>query len=131
MPVPLRRVVYTEVATGAGRPPPEGDGWPLITAPTGPDTGVTNPEQLFAAGYAASLAAALADGCGHDLSGADVTAAVTLGKTGHGYGFAVALTVHVPGLDPAVLREVAEVALRRCGVWVATHQNIPTTLHTA
>ena len=62
----------------------------------------TNPEQLFAVGYAACFQSALlsvARGCKLDASDSTVTAQVGIGPTGHsGFGLAVALDLHGPNL---------------------------------
>src|SRR2546426_3092252 len=60
----------------------------------------TNPEQLFAVGYAACFQSALlsvARGRKLDASDSKVTARVGIGPTGHGgYGLAGALDLHAP-----------------------------------
>src|ERR671932_755219 len=63
----------------------------------------TNPEQLFAVGYAACFQSALlsvAQGRTLDASDSTITARVGIGPTGHG-GFAltVALDLHAPPLE--------------------------------
>jgi osmotically inducible protein OsmC len=69
----------------------------------GPGTG-TNPEQLFAAGFAACFHSALqlvARRAKHDLGESSVTAQVGIGPIsgGPGYGLQVDLSVSVPALD--------------------------------
>src|SRR5258708_27675189 len=58
----------------------------------------TNPEQLFAVGYAACFHSALltvAQGRKLDASGSTITSQVGIGPTGHGrFRFAVALAFH-------------------------------------
>src|SRR3954465_10959292 len=62
--------------------------------------GATNPEQLFAAGYAACFHSALklvAGQQGVDVSGTEVSASVGIGALPNGgFGLAVELDVHVP-----------------------------------
>ena len=92
----------------------------------------TNPEQLFAVGYAACFQSALmgvARGRGLDASESTVTARVGIGPTGHGgFGLAVALDLHAPHLtrldaDALMLR-----AHERCPYSNATRGNIDVTL---
>src|SRR3977135_1954113 len=63
----------------------------------------TNPEQLFAVGYAACFQSGLlsiARGRQLDASDSTVTAYVGIGPTGRGgFGFAVALDLHAPNLS--------------------------------
>src|SRR5258708_20509467 len=63
----------------------------------------TNPEQLFAVGYAACFDSALlsvARGRKLDLSDSSITARVGIGPTGHGgFGLTVALDLHAPRLS--------------------------------
>src|SRR2546421_11387652 len=65
--------------------------------------GATNPEQLFAAGYAACFHSALKlvgrrDGV--DVEGTEVSASVSIGADDQGgFGIAVELDVHAPNID--------------------------------
>src|SRR2546426_10961720 len=63
----------------------------------------TNPEQLFAVGYAAcfqSSLLSLARGRKLDASDSTITARVGIGPTGHGgFGLTVALDLHAPHLS--------------------------------
>jgi osmotically inducible protein OsmC len=67
--------------------------------------GATNPEQLFAVGYAACFHSALKVVAGReqlDVSGSEVSASVSIGATDNGgFGLAVELDVAVPALDRA------------------------------
>jgi osmotically inducible protein OsmC len=136
MAVALRRVLYTAVAAAdGGRPVPVGTGdWQLVQAPADPDApSMTNPEELFAAGYASSLSAAFADvapGFGLDVSGAEVRVETSLGKTTHGYGLGAVLTIRLPGANADTLRAAGDAAIERCPFWRATHDNIVTNLNT-
>ena len=71
----------------------------------GPGGRGTNPEQLFAAGYAAcfqSSMARFAAGWNLDLTGSRVTARVSIGPTREGgFGLAAGLDLHAPGIDRA------------------------------
>jgi Ohr subfamily peroxiredoxin len=102
--------------------PPELDG------PGGPGT---NPEQLFAAGYAACFHSALrglARQARVDASHSTVTAQVGVGPEGDIYGLAVTLVISLPGVDQARARELAEAAHQRCPYSRATRDNISVEL---
>jgi len=91
----------------------------------------TNPEQLFAVGYAACFQSALlgvARGRGLDASGSRITSKVGIGPTGHGgFGLAVALDLHAPDLTAAQAAELMARAHERCPYSVATRGNIEVT----
>ena len=97
--------------------------------------GATNPEQLFAAGYAACFQSALAvvgRRQGVDTSDSTVEADVTIGTIpGGGYGLAVALRVSIPGADAEATRALAEAAHQVCPYSNATRGNIDVTLSAA
>jgi lipoyl-dependent peroxiredoxin len=97
--------------------------------------GATNPEQLFAAGYAACFQSALAvvgRRQGVDTSGSTVEADVTIGTIpGGGYGLAVALRVSIPGVDAETTRTVSEAAHQVCPYSNATRGNIDVTVSAA
>ncbi|HET9380266.1 MAG TPA: organic hydroperoxide resistance protein [Streptomyces sp.] len=92
----------------------------------------TNPEQLFAAGYAACFASALAMVGGRakvDVSDAAVTGEVGIRKQGEGFGLAVTLRIELPdGVDEATGRALAEQAHEVCPYSNATRGNIPVDL---
>jgi osmotically inducible protein OsmC len=92
----------------------------------------TNPEQLFAVGYAACFQSALlgvARGRGLDASGSRITSKVGIGPSGHGgFGLAVALDLHAPDLTAAQAAELMARAHERCPYSVATRGNIEVTL---
>ena len=97
--------------------------------------GATNPEQLFAAGYAACFQSALG-AVGRrehvDTSNSLVEADVSIGTIGGGgYGLAVTLRVTIPGADPARARALAEAAHQVCPYSNATRGNIEITLEVA
>jgi Ohr subfamily peroxiredoxin len=94
--------------------------------------GATNPEQLFAAGYAACFHSALkfvgaADKA--DLSGTQVSASVSIGTlpTG-GFGLAVELDVDVPNLEHDAAVALVDKAHQVCPYSNATRGNIEVTL---
>ena len=91
----------------------------------------TNPEQLFAAGYAACFHSALrlvARRAGVDPGESTVTAEVGIGPEGDAYGLVVTLIIHVPGLDREKARELAEAAHQVCPYSRATRGNISVEL---
>ncbi|CAM5430478.1 organic hydroperoxide resistance protein [Streptomyces fumanus] len=105
-----------------------------LSAPVelGGDGRGTNPEQLFAAGYAACFGSALGvvgRQAKVDVSDAAVTAEVVLGKEGEGFALAVTLRVELPdGLDEETGRKLVEQAHQVCPYSNATRGNIPVDL---
>jgi osmotically inducible protein OsmC len=94
--------------------------------------GATNPEQLFAAGYAACFHSALrvvARRAKADVTGSTVTAEVGIGPNGSG-GFAltVALAVELPGVEKSVADELVAQAHQVCPYSNATRGNIEVAL---
>jgi lipoyl-dependent peroxiredoxin len=128
--------IYTAIATASGR-----DGRAVSSdskldvtlsrpAELGGDGKGTNPEQLFAAGYAACFASALNLVAGRqnvDVSDAAVTAEVGLGPNDSGgFGLAVTLRVELPDRVPADTgRELIDTAHRVCPYSNATRGNVP------
>lgn len=93
--------------------------------------GATNPEQLFACGYAAcfgSAVDAVAKQRGVDASGASVTCAVDLNKGDDGFSLGAHLTVSIPGQPVEKVREIVEAAHQMCPYSKATRGNIQVTL---
>jgi Ohr subfamily peroxiredoxin len=92
----------------------------------------TNPEQLFAAGYAACFGSALGlvgRAAKVDVSDAAVTAEVSIGKQGEGFGLAVVLHVELPdSVDEATGRKLVEQAHQVCPYSNATRGNIEVDL---
>jgi osmotically inducible protein OsmC len=94
--------------------------------------GATNPEQLFAVGYAACFHSALKVVAGKDragVEGSEVSASVGIGTLdGGGFGLAVELDVSLPALE----REAAEALVARahevCPYSNATRGNVEVTL---
>ena len=99
----------------------------------GPGGEFTNPEQLFAAGYAACFASALtlvARRTKHDVSQASVTAEVGLvSGEGGGFGLTVTLRVELPDeLQGEAGQALVEAAHQVCPYSNATRGNIPVEL---
>jgi len=92
----------------------------------------TNPEQLFAAGYAACFQSALlrfATGRGLDLGDSRLTARVSIGLVpSGGFGLVAALDLHAPRLSRAVAVELMNRAHETCPYSRATRGNIEVTL---
>jgi osmotically inducible protein OsmC len=133
------RVLYTAEATSTGdgrngyivstgfdldlAVPPEMGG-------DGTKTG-TNPEELFAAGYAACFHSALrlvSRRAGIQPGESTITAQVGIGPEGDAYGLVVTLVIHIPGLDRDRARELAEAAHLVCPYSRATRGNISVEL---
>jgi Ohr subfamily peroxiredoxin len=80
----------------------------------GPGGAASNPEQLFAAGYAACFEGAMRFVAGQKkvhISDASVTAHVSIGpREPTGFGIAVKLEVSLPGLDRAVAQDLVDTA---------------------
>ncbi|KAJ1847493.1 hypothetical protein LPJ70_001503 [Coemansia sp. RSA 2708] len=95
--------------------------------------GKTNPEQLFAAGYAACFQGAMglaAKGLKVDLPESNtVTAAVHIGQHPEGgFGLGVELRVSVPGVDKATVQKVVDEAHGICPYSRATRGNVEVKL---
>ena len=100
----------------------------------GPGGEGTNPEQLFAAGYAACFANAMRSvarrqGQEEIVEGATVTAHVDIGAIGGGrFGLGVRLDIAVPQLGEEDARELVAKAHERCPYSNATRGNIAVEL---
>ncbi|MBO2457305.1 organic hydroperoxide resistance protein [Actinomadura violacea] len=130
-------VHYTAVATANGRDgrAVSSDGrLDLALAPPREMGGTgegANPEQLFAAGYAACFASALgafARGSRQDVRDVSVTAEVGIGgSVDEGFGLSVVLRVELPdGLENG--RDLVERAHQVCPYSNATRGNVPVEL---
>jgi Ohr subfamily peroxiredoxin len=100
----------------------------------GPGGDHTNPEQLFAAGYAACFHSALkrvAGGKKIDVEGSSITAQVGLGVDGQAFGLAVTLVGAFPTLDAAAADALMHDAHEVCPYSRATRGNIDVTLEVA
>jgi Ohr subfamily peroxiredoxin len=94
--------------------------------------GATNPEQLFAAGYAACFHSALKLIAARErvkIAGSTVTASVGIGpdETG-GFALSVALRVALPGVEQAQADQLVEAAHAVCPYSNATRGNVPVEL---
>ncbi|OLT44662.1 organic hydroperoxide resistance protein [Serinicoccus sp. CNJ-927] len=97
--------------------------------------GATNPEQLFAAGYAACFHSALrgvAKRSGADVTDSEVVADVAIGPNGEGgFGLAVGLEVTLPHVERADAEKLVEQAHQVCPYSNATRGNIDVSLTVA
>jgi len=97
----------------------------------GPGGEATNPEQLFAAGYAACFHSALKRVAGQDkidVAGSSITARIGLGLQGSAFGLAVTLVGAFPTLDEATGRELMDKAHQVCPYSNATRGNVEVQL---
>ncbi|MEV4540984.1 organic hydroperoxide resistance protein [Micromonospora echinaurantiaca] len=94
--------------------------------------GAANPEQLFAAGYAACFHSALrlvARRAKADVTGSVVEAEVGIGPNGAGgFGLAVTLVVDLPTVDRATAEQLVAQAHQVCPYSNATRGNIEVAL---
>jgi osmotically inducible protein OsmC len=91
----------------------------------------SNPEQLFALGYAACFNSALLFVAGQkkiDVSKASVSADVGITRGDDGFGLDVALEVKIPGVSESDAKALVEAAHQVCPYSKATRGNIPVTL---
>ena len=97
--------------------------------------GATNPEQLFAAGYAACFHSALklvAAPLGLDTTDSEVVADVHLGMlAGGGFGLGASIEVTLPALDDDTARDLVERAHQVCPFSNATRGNVDVALSVA
>jgi Ohr subfamily peroxiredoxin len=97
--------------------------------------GATNPEQLFAAGYAACFHSALkmlARQQKLDVDGSEVTVHVSLGPDEKGgYRLAVGIDLHAPALDEDAAHALLEQAHQVCPYSNATRGNVEVELTVA
>ncbi len=142
MTTPLIKDLYTAsaVATGgrAGRATSDDNVLDVaLAAPValGGPGGATNPEQLFAAGYAACFQSALgvvARRFKADITGSTVKADVTLGSVeGGAYGIKVALHTELPGIEEEVAQQLVDAAHQVCPYSNATRGNIDVAITVA
>jgi len=97
--------------------------------------GATNPEQLFAAGYAACFHSALklvAGQLGGDATDSEVVADVSIGMLpSGGFGLAVQLEVTLPAMEHEAAEVLVKAAHEVCPYSNATRGNIDVTLSVA
>jgi osmotically inducible protein OsmC len=130
--------LYTAVATANGRDgrAVSSDGQldlPLAMPPALGGSGKgTNPEQLFAAGYAACFASALGmigRQAKVDTGDISITAEVGIGKDETSFALAVTLRVELPeALDTETGQQLVKQAHEVCPYSKATRGNVPVTL---
>ncbi|MEU7905477.1 organic hydroperoxide resistance protein [Actinoplanes sp. NPDC049118] len=98
----------------------------------GPGGQLTNPEQLFAAGYAACFHSALKLVAGKKkitLTDTAITVDVGIGSNGQGgFGLTVAIEAELPGLDDDTARSLIETAHQVCPYSNATRGNVDVKL---
>jgi Ohr subfamily peroxiredoxin len=101
----------------------------------GPGGDGTNPEQLFAAGYAACFLGAVKlvartrkIALPDDVA---ITAKVGIGPVPVGYALAVELTASMPGMDRALAEDIVAGAHERCPYSNATRGNVDVKLSVA
>ncbi|GAA0527891.1 organic hydroperoxide resistance protein [Paractinoplanes ferrugineus] len=101
----------------------------------GPGGALTNPEQLFSAGYAACFHSALkavARAQKITLEDTAVTVDVGIGpKDGGGFQLDVAIEVEIPGVDEATAQQLIEAAHQVCPYSNATRGNVDVALSVA
>ena len=133
-PAILEKRLYTAVATAdagrEGRAKSDDGHLDVALAPPkalGGNGAGTNPEQMFAAGYAAcfgSAIGAVARAKKVTTGPVSVTAQVTLGTIGQGYGLAVELEIRLPELPREQAQELVTAAHQVCPYSNATRGNI-------
>ena len=140
MPAELKNVLYTADAVVEGGREGHGrtsDGrlevnFSVPAAMSGDDGPGTNPEQLFALGYAACFQSALlgvAQGRNLDATGSQITSHVGIGPLDSGgFGLQVSLDLHAPNIAAEDARELMLRADQRCPYSNATRGNITVAL---
>jgi osmotically inducible protein OsmC len=142
MPTRPSRVLYTAEATVTGGRAGHGrtsDGrldveFSIPTEMGGAGGPGTNPEQLFATGYAACLQSAMAGVARRDglaIDDSTITSHVGIGPIGEGrYGLTVEMLIHLPSIaDRAQAEALVAKADERCPYSNAVRGNIEVTLH--
>ena len=98
----------------------------------GPGGALPNPEELFAAGYAACFHSALKRVASNekiDLTDTAITVDVGIGPNGAGgFGLTVAIEAEIPGVDEATARQLLDTAHQLCPYSNATRGNIDVQL---
>lgn len=106
-----------------------------LSVPTdmgGPGGDGTNPEQLFAAGFAACFLSAMKMVAGkRNIAISDIpsiAAEVGIGPVGRSFGLQVALNVNLPGMDEKTAHDLVEETHQVCPYSNATRNNIDVKL---
>ena len=133
-PVALEKRLYTANATATsgreGRAKTDDGLLDVALAPPkalGGNGAGTNPEQLFAAGYAACFGGALshvARAKKVTTGPVSITAKVTIGPVGQGFGLAVELLASIPELPRDQAEQLVHAAHQVCPYSNATRGNI-------
>ena len=140
--VPEKILFETEMTATGGREgranSPDGNFDLTLSLPKelgGPGGNGTNPEQLFAAGYAACFLGAVKLVARQSkvaiTDETTVTAIVGMGPIPTGYALAVELKVSLPGVERATAQEIVEGAHQRCPYSNATRGNVDVKLTVA
>ena len=100
---------------------------------SGVDTAATNPEQLFAAGYAACFNSALQsvlrrNKVPYEATEVNAVVSLWLEPKEHSYSIAVRIQASIKGMDPETARPWVEKAHTVCPYSKAVHGNIDVTL---
>lgn len=139
----LEKVLYTATATATGGrtgTATSSDGKLKVDLSTPRELGGaggdgTNPEQMFAAGYAACFIGAMkAVGARQKLKVPDdvsITAEVGIGPIPTGFGIQVAMRINLPGMDRPAAEALVAAAHQVCPYSNATRGNIDVTLTVA
>jgi osmotically inducible protein OsmC len=140
MPPHLKKVLYTAEAVVEGGRQGHGktsDGrldveLSIPAAMSGDDGPGTNPEQLFALGYAACFQSAVlgvARGRNLDATGSQITSQVAIGPLDSGgFGLQVSLDLHAPNIPAEEATKLMLRAHERCPYSNATRGNITVNL---
>jgi Ohr subfamily peroxiredoxin len=127
------QILYTAEATATGgregRSRSSDGNLDVELVPPGSDKQGTNPEELFAVGYAGCFHSALviwARRMKLDAEGSSITARVSLRlEDDRSFGLAVELEADVPNIGPDEARELVANAHKTCPYSRATRGNIP------
>ena len=137
----LDKVLYTARATATGGragSATSDDGRLNVTLSVpkglgGDDGAGTNPEQLFAAGYAACFMGAMKFVAGQQKlalpADTSIASEVGIGPIPTGFGIQVTLNVSIPGVDRATAEAIVQAAHIVCPYSNATRGNIDVTLN--
>lgn len=139
---PLSKILYTATATAIGGragsvKSDDGTIDMAVTMPKGlggDGKPGTNPEQLFASGYAACFGSAIgfvARSKSINPGPVSVTAKASIGPAGVGFGLQVELIAHLPELDRAQAEALVQAAHEVCPYSNATRGNIVVTVSVA
>lgn len=92
----------------------------------------TNPEQLFAAGYAACFTGALKLVASREKvsipAETSIEGLVGIGPIGHAFGIEVELRIRIPGMDKAQAQDLVDKAHQVCPYSNATRGNVDVLL---